>query len=119
MYDIDASAPRMKSSFTCVNWITLIGHEIAKACPEAVDEGQRSAFASHALAGCTVLQAAPRPALGDRHREWLSGYARLARALEPLQVRDHPPFAEGSLSRWTAENTNAWLRRFTEPDQVG
>jgi hypothetical protein len=119
VYDVDASAGRMKSSFTCVNWITILGHDLAKAFPEAMATARRQAFASYDLAHCTVLQAAPQPRLGDRHREWLSDYARLAQALEPLQVRDHPRFADGSLSRWTEETTNAWLRRFTEPDQVG
>ena len=73
---------------------------------------ESAAFQFIRAPGGVILQAGSRPVLGDRNRlEPLDGYKAIARALEPIQVRRHGSFGG---SRWTEENTMAWLRRFTE-----
>jgi len=114
--DIEVTAAQMKKGYKCVSWLTMIGEpfhaefhqEIAKAKSVAYDLSE-SRFG-------ILLQAAERPVLGDRNRnEDLEGYIEIAKALLPLQCSSHEPFGN---NLWTEENTMAWLRRFTHPDDV-
>ena len=117
--DLDVTVNHMAEAFKCVNWITIIGERLRQHNPGAVDLARSAAYAHESRSGGMLFQASDKPMLGDRNkREVLRGYVALAEALKELQVKNHGAFGEGSGSRWTEESTNAWLRRFTEPENV-
>jgi hypothetical protein len=113
--DLDVTVDYMRTAYKAVNWITIIGDPLAQAHSDALQRAKLAAHAFEVRSGGTLLTTGPVPLLGDRHRGRLTGYEAVALALQPMQVQDHAPFGDGTLSRWTEENTNAWLRRFTDP----
>jgi hypothetical protein len=63
-----------------------------------------------------MIQAGPRPQLGDPNRElWPEQYARLARLLRPIRITEDPSFHEYGPARFTKESTEEWLARFDRP----
>ncbi len=111
--DLDVSVNHMLDGYRCPSWLTVMGERLERREPNAVSEAARAALRSVRTPGGMLLQAGPKPVLGDQNRrESLDGYAAIARALEPLQVRQHGTFGG---SRWDESRTMAWLRRFTEP----
>jgi hypothetical protein len=114
--DIDVSAASMLNGFKCVSWLTALGPSITAKNPESRDKAIEVATWVGMAAGGTLLQAGSKPVLGDRHRqEDLSIYERLATALEPLQVNNHGSFGDAYICKWDEDETQAWLRRFTNP----
>ena len=113
--DDEVSAQSLTRAYKCVSWITLIGEALALRQPEALAVATAAAL-DYAKSGRTwLLQAAPEPTLGDRHRVQMPEYAAIATALLPLQVVGHGRFGHGSSERWTDDSTEAWLHRFTDP----
>lgn len=111
--DLDVSVDHMLEGYKCPSWITIIGEALKNKDASAVRRAEAAAFRAGHVASNTVLLAGPSPALGDRHLQTpLTYYEAIARALEPLQVRQHGSFGG---SRWTDANTMAWLRRFSGP----
>jgi len=117
--DLDVTVMHMRDGYKCVNWLTIIGESLAERAPDALAAAQSAAHGFEVRTGGVILQAAPGPRLGDRHRgEDLDGYVAIAEALRPLQVATHGSFGDGCSSKWDQDETLAWLRRFTEPDAV-
>lgn len=114
--DLDVSADHMLEGFKCVSWLTAIGPSIGEKDPVAMEAGAAAATWSTVARGGVLFQAGESPILGDRNRRAdLSAYQRLARALLPLQVAKHQSFAAPYDCRWDDSETEAWLRRFTDP----
>lgn len=115
--DLDLTVQYMLDSFKCVNWLTVIGGHLAKIDPEVISDAEKAAYQSMEIDDNVLFQASEAPLLGDRNRkEKLEGYFALSKALEPLQVVKHDSFANGFGSGWDEASTNAWIRRFTDPD---
>lgn len=109
-HSLDVTVKHALEGIKCVNWLTLVGDELASRHPDAVAKACAGAFWSEATPHGTLLQASPTPLVGDRHRlERLDGLVAMAKALAPLQVAEH-----GALggTRWTDDNTMEYLRRF-------
>jgi hypothetical protein len=97
-------------------WLTLVGDkwlgELGGA--QALSRSLPPEVAVHPLAFGVLLQAGPRPSLGDRNRrEDLPLYRAVGRVLAPVRSPSHPPYlyksaVEGEDEGWTSE----WLARF-------
>jgi len=114
--DVELTAAEMRKGYKCVNWLTMIGEPFRSKFPEEIARARSAAYASEESRNGVLLQAAERPLLGDRNRMAnMEGYATIAEALLPLQIKEHGDFFG---DRWTEENTMAWLRRFTHAYRV-
>jgi hypothetical protein len=115
--DLDVTVAHALHGLKCVSWATAVGPSLDAREPTAVEQACGAATAWVTTTGGTLLRAGAAPVLGDRNRrEDLSRYEALAHALAPLQLVDHGSFAPGYESRWDQPTTQAWLRRFTAPD---
>ena len=115
--DVELTAEQMKKGYKCVNWLTIIGDPFRAKFGREMDKAKAVAYAAVETESGTLLQAAPGPLLGDRNRGGrLDAYVAIAEALLPLQITEHESFGG---NRWTDENTMAWIRRFTHPEEVG
>jgi hypothetical protein len=103
------------------NWLTALsdrylpelgGAEKIEADLKALDSG----FLVHRYDGGLVIQAGPRPQLGDAERNlWPALYAKLAKYLKPIRVTRHNAFQHGGPGvRFNKERSEAWLRRFDD-----
>lgn len=114
--DVELTAAEMTKGYKCVNWLTLIGEPLRSKFPEQIARARDVAYGSEESRHGVLLQASERPLLGDRNRMVdMEGYAKIAEALLPLQIKDHAEFY-GDL--WTEQKTMAWLRRFTQTYRV-
>lgn len=115
--DLDVTVAHALQGIKCVSWATAVGPSLSARDPAALEQACGVATAVVTASGGTLLRAGATPVLGDRNRrEDLSRYEALAQALAPLQLTGHGSFAPGYQSRWDEEITQAWLRRFTAPD---
>ena len=115
-HNLDVSVNHLLDGYKCVNWLTVIGAPLREAHGEAVGRARDAAFWSRETEHATLLQSQEAPGFGDRHKhEVLDGYVAVARELLPLQITSHGPFGG---ARWNEDNTMAWIRRFTHPDEV-
>jgi hypothetical protein len=114
--DVELTAAQMKKGYKCVNWLTLVGERFRSKFPLQIRQARAVAYDSSESPFGVLLQAAERPLLGDRNRMAnMDGYARIAAALLPIQIKEHQEFFG---ERWTDVSTMAWLRRFTGPYRV-
>lgn len=75
-----------------------------------------SGFKVYLYDGGLIIQAGPRPQLGDgRRNRWPALYVKLAKYLKPIRVTKHPPFQIGGPDiEFDQERSEAWLRRFDD-----
>jgi hypothetical protein len=103
------------------NWLTALsdhylaelgGADKVEADLKALD----SRFLIHRYDGGVVIQAGPRPQLGDAERNlWPALYVKLAKFLKPIRVTHHNAFQhDGPGLRFDKERSEAWLRRFDD-----
>jgi hypothetical protein len=98
-----------------VNWLTILDDSWLQRIPEweglAAGEPQ---VTIHRYPGGVILQAGEVPSLGDLSIEPLPpAYVRVARALEPIQVKNHSSFhMAGAQPRMHDERARRWLSRF-------
>jgi hypothetical protein len=110
--DFELTSEVMKTGYKCVNWLTIIGDSWRAKFTAEVKHAASVAYDHSDISSAVLLQAAERPLLGDRNRlADLDGYIRIAKALLPLQIKEHEGFGG---DRWTDENTMKWIRRFTD-----
>jgi hypothetical protein len=104
-----------------VNWLTVVGDrylpELGGADKVEADlAALDSQFVVRRYDGGILIQAGPRPQLGDAARGvWPALYVKLARVLKPIRVTSHKPFQRGTaVVPFDAANSEAWLRRFDD-----
>jgi hypothetical protein len=111
--NLDVTVNHMLEGYKCPSWLTIVSDRLPGISPAIVSAAESVAFQSWRSSGGTIQQAGSSPVLGDRNRaESLDSYEAIARALEPIQVKQHGAFG-GSF--FTEDRTMAWLRRFSEP----
>lgn len=110
-----------KDGIKGVNWLTVVGDrylaelggaEEVAAAVEALD----ARFVVHRYEGGMMIQAGPRPQLGDaRQGVWPELYVKLAKLLKPIRIVHTNPFHRGGPAiLFTKEESEAWLRRFDD-----
>jgi hypothetical protein len=104
-----------------VNWLTVVGDrylgELGGADKVASDLAALDrGFLVHRFGAGVLIQAGPRPQLGDAQRDiWPSLYVKLAKYLKPIRVTKHNPFQRGGPnSLFDKDRSEAWLRRFDD-----
>jgi hypothetical protein len=109
-WNLDMMVHYVRDAYPSVNWLTLIGSDLAARNAEAVGAARSVAVDARDASYGVLLQAADLPALGDRNAaEAMPGYFALARALLPLQLVELESFGG---RRWTDDNSLAWVQRF-------
>jgi len=104
-----------------VNWLTVAGDrylsELGGADKVEADlAALDSQFVVRRYEGGLLIQAGPRPQLGDATRGvWPTLYVKLAKYLEAIRVTNHNPFQRGTdVVPFDKANSEAWLRRFDD-----
>ena len=103
------------------NWLTVVGDrflarlggaDAVQAALVALD----SRFLVHRFDGGVMIQAGPRPELGDAAQdEYPVLYVKLAKYLRPIRVTTAGSMHfRGTGERFDKERSNAWLRRFDD-----
>jgi len=102
------------------NWLTVLsdryvtelgGADKVEADLKALD----SRFLVHRYDGGILIQAGPRPQLGDVERDlWPALYVKLNKYLKPIRITRHRPFQHAGPDRFDMERSEAWLRRFDD-----
>lgn len=113
----EGSRPGVKGA----DWLTIIGDRFL------AEMGGRDAFCAGLTAldarfsvvtydGGLIIQAGPRPDLGDVERgAWPELYVKLSKYLKPIRISQHRPFQyEGPGERFDLARSEAWLRRFDD-----
>ncbi|XYH93892.1 type VI immunity family protein [Sorangium sp. So ce1128] len=99
-----------------VNWLTILGDRWVKAAGGLDDLRRRldNNFTFHRYDGGLVIQAGPKPELGDAQaNRWPEHYVTLAKILKKIQIKNHYPMHLGGPGRRMDKNaTMAWLFRF-------
>lgn len=109
---LDRTVKYVLSGIKTVNWLTIVGRELMEREPAALDEAKRRAFSFQETPLGIVFQAEEKQRFGDVNRqEDLPEFKAIASALLPLQIQEHQSFGG---TRWTDDNTYAYLRRFTD-----
>ncbi|MGK3991689.1 type VI immunity family protein [Sorangium sp. So ce1024] len=110
-----------KAGIKGVNWLTVVSErflaELGGADQVAADlAALDSRFVLHRFEGGAMIQAGPRPQLGDAEQNrWPELYVKLARYLKPIRIAEHRPFQYGGPGlRFDLERSEAWLRRFDD-----
>jgi hypothetical protein len=103
------------------NWLTVLsdryvaelgGADKIEADLKTLD----SRFLVHRYEGGILIQAGPRPQLGDVERDlWPEPYVKLNKYLKPIRVVRHNAFQHGGPGeRFDKARSEAWLRRFDD-----
>jgi len=96
-----------------VGWLTLVGDRLLEKIGgrDGLRERLLTDIPVHDLDHGVIIQAGPKPTLGDVNAgEDISYYRRVSRVLEPIRV---PPEALGRLSNVGGRNnTRRWMARF-------
>ncbi len=113
-----ASAKKQRAAIRTIGWLTAIDDEFVETL------GGRAAVATalasdeirvHDFMGGVVIQAGPKPRLGDRNRgDVPAAYRTIARLLQPLVLDPVPMgmFYPIPASLDPEQETSKWLRRF-------
>ena len=116
-WNLDVTVRHILAGYKSVNWLTFVGSELCASHPDACDAAEQGATWAHRSAsGGLVLQAGAKPILGDQNYQVpMAEHVEIAKALFPLQIRDHASFGG---TKWDDDNSIAWIRRFTHPQDV-
>lgn len=121
LFDFDVTMVAMRRTHPAtvkrVSWITLLGSEllgIVGGLP-ALSSLLDAPITLHGFGQGALLQAGPRPLLGQvNRREDLSAYMRVGALLSAYRPLDHKPLF-GSEAGDPREETSRWLARFDRP----
>lgn len=98
-----------------VNWLTFLGARwLNSAGGRAVLRAALpDAFVFQDCGDGLLIQAGPRPQIGDRNQKlWITLYPELSRLLKPIRIRNHRPLDFYGPNRFDEERTEEWLARF-------
>jgi hypothetical protein len=105
----------LKNGIKGVNWVTVLGEKWISRLGglPALRKELGEPFRLHEYPGGVLIQAGPRPQLGDVNRQIaIDEYRRLAQVLKPIRVTDHKSFP--AWSGFDEQRTQAWLARFED-----
>jgi hypothetical protein len=104
-----------------VNWLTVVGDRwLAKLGGTDAVHADLAAldrrFLVHRFDGGVMIQAGPRPELGDAEsNDWPELYVKLSKYMEPIRIKRHRPFQHVDPGfGFDKERSEAWLRRFDD-----
>jgi hypothetical protein len=114
--DLSTTLYAIRQGLKSAGWLTLVGRKLLDTIGgmEALAQALPAEVALHALPFGVLIQAGPRPLLGDiNRREDLPLYRAVGRVLAPVRSPAHPKYlyksaAEGEDYGWTEK----WLARF-------
>jgi len=98
-----------------VNWLTVLSEPFAAQLGGVSSLQTRlgEQFTSHSYPGGVVIQAGPRPQMGDRNRNrWPELYIKLNAVLKPIRASNGHPFHHYGPNRFDLDRSNEWLQRF-------
>lgn len=103
-----------RQGLTTVSWLSLLGPALAARLAERAPASPPDGLAAMRFARGLLVRAGDRPTLGDSHlMEHPSALHAAARHLAPVLAPELPAL---SPLHWDAQATQAWQRRFLEPD---
>lgn len=105
----------MEEGIKGINWLTILGEPwLSKMGGSgALRSALAKTFVGRSFEGGLLIQAGPRPLLGDAERGSIpEPYAKLAALLAPVQIKEHGPFHYARPERFDRQRSEAWLRRF-------
>ncbi len=109
-WNLDLTVKYTLDGYKCPSWLTMIGKRLLKRIKRPIDVEAIASYGT-ATAHGLVYQSRSRPEVIDRNRaEPYEGEQAIARALLPLQIKNHAPFGGTS---WADNNTLEWLYRFS------
>jgi hypothetical protein len=114
--DLSTTLYAIRQGLKSAGWLTLVGRRLLDTLggEEALARALPAEVTVHTLPFGVLIQAGPRPLLGDvNRREDLPLYRAVGRVLAPVRSRAHPAYlyksaAEGEDHGWTEQ----WLARF-------
>ncbi len=98
-----------------VNWLTVLGERWLGSLGGIDELGRKLGedFDLHAFSGGVVIQAGPRPQLGNvQTGKRIELYCKAASVLMPVRVREHGSFHHAGEGRFNRQTTEQWLARF-------
>ena len=103
----------LKQGIKGVNWLTILGdqwvEQLGGVAALKVELGEP--FTVHEYPGGVMIQAGPKPQLGDVNRQQeIPEYRELARVLKSIRIQEHRRFQERT--GFDPEKTLEWLARF-------
>ena len=109
--DLDGDLYVIKNGIKCVNWLTFLNKAYCDRLGgvEGMHKSLGGDIMVHLLANGVIIQAGPRPEIGDvNRRARLPLYRKVGRVLASLRAKDHPPFIPSA----DDDATEKWLGRF-------
>lgn len=109
----DVNGRLVDVSLPGTHWLTLLGPTLlAKLPATALSTPWTEDVDLHSLRHAVVVRAGEAPTLGDTNTlRYPAAYAEVAHRLAPLLPPTVRPF-----SHWREGQTNAWMRRFVDPE---
>lgn len=108
----------LRDAIKGVNWLTLVGEPFLPRLGglSALEAALGADIEVKKYPGGVLIQAGPRPRMGDANDCRIpEPYRRVARALRPIRVESVGSLHNAGTSRFTAETSDEWLRRFDDP----
>ena len=100
------------------NWLTVIGEDLVGELGgmDQLEEKLGSGLRLHSYRGGALIQAGPKPQMGDVNRQRIPElYKKLAQVLKPIRIKEYPvSFHHAGENRFNKEISNQWLRRFDD-----
>ena len=108
-WNLDATVSYVLDGYKCPSWLTLVGNKLLEKKGQVPGLDDLASHRTSALHG-SIFRSREAPDVIDRNYAAPYPVEQLvARVLEPIQIAKHAPFGG---TRWDADNTREWLRRF-------
>jgi hypothetical protein len=112
--DLDGDLVVIKSGLKCINWLTFLNKEYCERLggSKKLHESLGKDIALHSLSNGVIIQAGPRPDIGDvNRRSRLPLYKKVGSVVSSLRAKGHPEFIP-TVTTYDEEATEKWLARF-------
>jgi len=113
--DLAGTLDVLSQGVKCANWLTLLDETSCNRLGGMIN--LQSTFSKeikmHKLNKCIMIQAGPRPRIGDINRlRKLSFYNEVGRVIAGLRATDHPAFIKHGENIYDEDISENWLGRF-------